>query len=209
MPWQRRSRARLEIETLEDRLTPAIGYGGGAVVAHVQVQALFYGTYWSTSDGQQSASDINAYLQYLVNSPFMDVMNEYGVGRGTFWATALSIHPFGPYEDSTITCWPMHAAIACRAFDSRCTSLCAPCLRTARKPADARLSRHLSLAGGGVVNYAVIANPVGNGTDGSMNVFQTSRIQFRTSCRGGNRSRCWGCRSITGRRDRRRVDQPT
>ena len=83
MHRQRKIRPRLELETLEDRCTPAIGFHGGAVVAHVEVVALYYGNYWSTSSGMQSAAEINTFLSYIVNSPFMDSMNQYGVGRGT------------------------------------------------------------------------------------------------------------------------------
>jgi Domain of unknown function (DUF4214) len=76
-------RARLELEGLEDRLTPAFGFQGGLVVTHAQVVAVFYGTYWETAAGMQTGAQINNYLSYIVNSPFMDSLSPYGVGRGT------------------------------------------------------------------------------------------------------------------------------
>ena len=83
MRRQRQVQTRLELESLEDRWTPAIGFQGGPVVAHAQVVAVYYGDYWSTSTGMQSAAQINTYLSFIVNSAFMDTMNQYGVGRGT------------------------------------------------------------------------------------------------------------------------------
>ena len=179
MNWQRRSRARLELETLEDRCTPAIGFGGGAVVAHVQVQALFYGTYWSTSDGQQSASDINTYLSYLVDSSFMDVMNEYGVGHGTFLGNGI--------VDPGLLGASIQVEIANDITAGRLPGASINTLYVVFTPPNVSVTSGsesslldffgyhniFSYGATGVVNYAVIANPIGNGTDGSMTVFQT------------------------------------
>ncbi len=185
MPWQRRSSARLELETLEDRCTPAIGFGGGAVVPHVQVQALFYGTYWSTSDGQQSAADINSYLSYLVNSPFMDVMNEYGVGRGAFLGNGIvdpGLLGAVSVSDATIQVEIANDITAGRLPGASINNLYIVFTPPNVSVTSGSESSLLDFFGyhdifhyavTGTVNYAVIANPIGNGNDGSMTAFQT------------------------------------
>jgi hypothetical protein len=185
MPRQRRSRTHLELESLEDRCTPAISFGGGAVVAHVQVQALFYGTYWSTSDGQQSASAINTYLSYLVNSTFMDLMNEYGVGRGTFLGNGIG-DP-GLLGAATVSDATIQAEIANDITAGRLPGASINTLYIVFTPPNVSVtsgaeSSLLDFFGyhdifpygaSAVVNYAVIASPIGNGDDGSLSDFQT------------------------------------
>jgi len=73
----------LLIEQLECRQVPSITFHGGAVLPHVEVEGAFYGSYWGSGAGAQQGSDLNTYLQYIVNSSFMDDLAEYGVGRGT------------------------------------------------------------------------------------------------------------------------------
>jgi hypothetical protein len=78
-----RTLARLSLEQLEDRLVPSITYHGGPVLPHVEVEGLYYGSYWGGGAGALQASDLNTYLGYLANSSYMDMLVEYGVGRGT------------------------------------------------------------------------------------------------------------------------------
>ena len=185
MNRQRKNNSRLELETLEDRLTPAIGFLGGPVVANVQVQALFYGTYWSTSDGQQSAADINTYLSYLVNSTFMDVMSEYGVGRGSFLGNGIvdpGLLGAVSVSDATIQVELANDITAGRlpgASFNKVYIVFTPPNVTVVSGAESSLidffGYHDTFAYGatGIVNYAVIASPVGNGDDGSLTDFQT------------------------------------
>ena len=114
MHWQRRpagwnSNSRI--------CTPAIGFGGGAVVP-CSGQALFYGTYWSTSDGQ-SASDINNTCLSRGRRS-VDVMNGFGEGRhvsgqrhvdpGLLKRVTVSDAPFGWKSPTT------SPPAACRAL---------------------------------------------------------------------------------------------
>src|SRR5438132_700743 len=78
-----RARRQLHLEPLEERNVPAITYHGGALLPHVAVEADYVGNFWSTAAGLQEASDLNNFLDYLVNSPYMDMLSEYGVGRGS------------------------------------------------------------------------------------------------------------------------------
>ncbi len=185
MHRQRRTRVRLELETLEDRCTPAIGFQGGAVVANVQVEAVFYGTYWSTSDGQQSAAEINTFLSYIVNSTFMDLMNEYGVGRGTSLGAGI-VDP-GLLGAATVSDQTIQVDLANDITAARLPGASINTLYIVFTPPNVAVvsgtesslldffGYHNTFPYGatGIVNYAVIANPIGNGDDGSMTDFQT------------------------------------
>jgi hypothetical protein len=84
-PTARNARPRLE--ALEERVVPTVTYHGGAVLSHVEVQALYYGSNWVNNPSlNQRAVNFEGFLSYLVNSPYMDMLNQagYGVGRGTF-----------------------------------------------------------------------------------------------------------------------------
>jgi hypothetical protein len=74
--------------------TPQVAYHGGMLLTHVQVQEIFLGSGWNSSPAnQQDAQALNGYLQYLTNSPYMDMLGEYyedlpfvgpvNVGRGS------------------------------------------------------------------------------------------------------------------------------
>jgi hypothetical protein len=76
-----------ELTPLESRDVPTVLYYGGNVLPHVEAQALYYGSGWL---GSPTASQFEAYLQYLVNSPYMDTLTNagYGVGRGS-WSQGI------------------------------------------------------------------------------------------------------------------------
>jgi hypothetical protein len=79
----RKQSAALIVEQLEDRAVPSITYHGGPVLAHVEAEGVYYGSYWGQGAGAQQGSDLNTYLQFITNSSYMDMLSEYGVGRGT------------------------------------------------------------------------------------------------------------------------------
>ena len=66
----RRSRG-LMFERLEDRaLLTELTYHGGPVLTHIDVQPIFYGSYWTnTAVGQQTATALMRYLDDMVNAP--------------------------------------------------------------------------------------------------------------------------------------------
>src|SRR5437870_903151 len=93
--WSRRTRAgrpaagraRPALEPLEDRWVPTVTYHGGPLLPSVEATALFFGSAWSSTPSlSQQAVTLDNYLQYLVNSPYMDMLTNagYGVGRGQF-----------------------------------------------------------------------------------------------------------------------------
>jgi hypothetical protein len=64
-----------------------VTYHGGALLPHVDVQALYYGSDWSNNStyyGQ--AGYLEGFLKTIVNSSYMDMLAKdgYGVGRGSF-----------------------------------------------------------------------------------------------------------------------------
>jgi hypothetical protein len=88
LPFPRRRApigARPRLEALEDRWLPTVTYHGGPVLAHVEVQALYYGSAWYASANPQAAY-LEGFLNSIVNSSYMDMMYTagYGVGRGSF-----------------------------------------------------------------------------------------------------------------------------
>jgi hypothetical protein len=93
----RRHARPLSLETLEDRrvlshgfapILPDVSYHGGPLLTSVQVQSVYYGTSWSSNDGQQQLiQEENGFLNYFVTSPYMTALNQYKVGNGTFFGS--------------------------------------------------------------------------------------------------------------------------
>ncbi len=79
-------RVRPEVEALEDRLVPAVTYHGGAVLPHVEVQAVFYGSTWQHGPYRGQARRLDGFLNTVVQSSYLDQLTEAGycVGRGSW-----------------------------------------------------------------------------------------------------------------------------
>jgi hypothetical protein len=86
------SRIPPSLEALEDRCLPTVSYFGGPLIPHVEVNTLFLGQQWLPSTPNnlsQLRNGLNSYLQALVNSPYMDMLGQFGVGRGSFNSTGV------------------------------------------------------------------------------------------------------------------------
>jgi len=86
--WRREalSVVAAQVEQLESRALLTVTYHGGALLPHVEAQAVYLGADWqNTSSLQTQTGQIDTYLATLVNSPYMDMMANagYNVGRGT------------------------------------------------------------------------------------------------------------------------------
>ncbi len=185
MHRQLRIRTRLQLETLEDRCTPAFGFQAGVVMAHAQVVPVFFGDYWSTSTGMQSAAQINTFLSSIVNSAFMDTMNQYGVGRGTLVGVGI-IDP-GLSGVSAISDSVVQAQLANDIATGRLPAASNNTLYIVFTPPNVTVSATVesttydalgyhnafAYSVSSVVDYAVIKNPVGNGTVSSLSTFQS------------------------------------
>jgi hypothetical protein len=78
-------RPRLMVEELEQRQVPTVSYHGGALLRHVEVQPVFLGSDWFSAPNSQSAGQLQGFLNYVTNSPYMDMLTAagYAVGRGS------------------------------------------------------------------------------------------------------------------------------
>jgi hypothetical protein len=56
---------------------------GGSVIPHVNVDAMAYGSTWNQGEPLQNAVQVRSFLSDVTNSPYMDMLGEYGVGRGS------------------------------------------------------------------------------------------------------------------------------
>jgi hypothetical protein len=76
--------SRPGLEELESRLVLTLSYHGGPLLVHPDVEILYYGSQWLTDPAlKQQANQINQFFQTLTNSAYLDMLNEYGVGRGS------------------------------------------------------------------------------------------------------------------------------
>jgi hypothetical protein len=92
--WQRNGRkgTRLRkvcplLNELETRVVPAVTASdfidhGGPVLDHVQLEVVYLGSAWNSSALQPTVKQIDTFMQYLVASPFMSTLAQYGVSPG-------------------------------------------------------------------------------------------------------------------------------
>jgi hypothetical protein len=72
--------------------TAQLTYRGGPLITAVKIFTLFWGSEWTQTANQQTASQLNDFFTYLVTSPLIDQLAEYSVsqyqiGYGTFVGT--------------------------------------------------------------------------------------------------------------------------
>jgi hypothetical protein len=92
------------VEPLEDRNLMSVVYGGGPLLPHVQIETVFYGQEWYTDPAlYQSTGTIDGYFADITQSSYMDLLNEYGVGRGNFLDGVINLGnpPRGSVVDDT------------------------------------------------------------------------------------------------------------
>jgi len=91
-------RVSLSCELLEDRLQPTVTYHGGALLPHVQPEAVYIGSNWATYQGYMKIRALDTYLSFLVQSPYMDALTQagYAVGRGFAVSGAIIPTPLNP-----------------------------------------------------------------------------------------------------------------
>jgi hypothetical protein len=71
-------------------------YNGGAVIRSPQVYTTFWGPQWSDATHAVRADRMNQFIQDLLNSDYMNVLSQYGVGSGTGAAGAFIAASFVP-----------------------------------------------------------------------------------------------------------------
>jgi hypothetical protein len=104
-------RARLQIESLEDRRVMSVTYHGGALLPHVEVQGLYVGNQWSSNPTLHSQTGyLEGFLSNIVDSTYMDALTNagYGVGRGSASGGKISLAALASgstLNDSTLRSW--------------------------------------------------------------------------------------------------------
>jgi hypothetical protein len=82
------------MEQLEDRQVLSVTYHGGALMPNVEVQALYYGSDWNNNSTYYNQTGyLDGFLNNIVHSSYMDMLNSagYGVGRGSFDGGKISL----------------------------------------------------------------------------------------------------------------------
>jgi hypothetical protein len=64
-------------------------YNGGAVIRSPQVYTTFWGPRWSDAAHAPRADRMSQFLRDLLNSDYMNVLSQYGVGAGAFVASTF------------------------------------------------------------------------------------------------------------------------
>ncbi|HLJ09983.1 MAG TPA: fibronectin type III domain-containing protein [Planctomycetaceae bacterium] len=78
-----------QIEELESRQLPTVTFHGGALLANVEAQPVYFGSDWkATAALSAQAGQLGQFVSTIVNSPYMDMLSNagYHVGRGAFSA---------------------------------------------------------------------------------------------------------------------------
>ncbi len=61
---------------------PQFSWHGGPIVPNPQVFSSFWGPTWTKSANQKRATRLNQYLKDLLQSKYMNILTQYGVGQG-------------------------------------------------------------------------------------------------------------------------------
>jgi hypothetical protein len=84
-------------------------YRGGPLLTAVEVVTFFWGAVWNEATTQATAQALNGFFQFVVASPYLDQLAEYGtpqlkIGRGRYAGTARVTDPApgASVTDSTI-----------------------------------------------------------------------------------------------------------
>jgi hypothetical protein len=82
---------------------PNFTWQGGPVIATPEVHTTFWGALWSDASHQARAQRLNQYHQDLLQSEFMNVLSQYGVGQGAGKAGTFVGGTFIPNVPTTLT----------------------------------------------------------------------------------------------------------
>jgi hypothetical protein len=172
-------------ELLEDRNLMSVVYGGGPLIEHVQVETVFYGRQWYNDPTlYQSTGTIDGYFADITQSSYMDLLNEYGVGRGNFLDGVINLGspPRGSVVDDTEIQTMLDTGIHRGYFDTPTSNqlyfvFTPPNVLVTAGDGDSQhefLGYHTMFRDPtlGPIYYAVIPHPIGNANIFGFNSFQ-------------------------------------
>jgi hypothetical protein len=178
-------RTSLALEGLENRNLMSVTYHGGPLLQNVQIESVFYGQNWYYDQNlYQSTGSIDGYLNDISQSSYMDMLNEYGVGRGNFLDGVINLsNPSrGSVVDDTEIQSMLASGIRQGIFDAPSPNQLYFVFTTPNVlvTAGGENSQHDFLGyhnafndpALGPIYYAVIAHPVGNADVRGFNAFQ-------------------------------------
>jgi len=82
---------------------PNFAWHGGPVIANPEVHTTFWGALWSDASHQARAQRLSQYHQDLLQSDFMNVLSQYGVGQGAGKAGTFAGATAIPNVPTTLT----------------------------------------------------------------------------------------------------------
>jgi hypothetical protein len=100
--------ARLELQELEQRQVPTVNYYGGPLLQNVEVQAVYYGSDWSTDRTMYNQTgSLEDFLSKTAQGSYMDMLANagYNVGRGSLSRGVIApfnIDPMFYLQDSQV-----------------------------------------------------------------------------------------------------------
>jgi hypothetical protein len=83
----------LHVEGLEERCVPTVTYHGGALLTHVETQAVYLGSGWNSPTVSAQTGALDTYLASLVKGPYLEALTRAGYGVGTGTASAGVVDP--------------------------------------------------------------------------------------------------------------------
>jgi hypothetical protein len=167
-------------------LVPAITFHGGPVLSHVDVNNVFYGQSWKTTDPWGiGAAYLDKFQADITKSPYMSMLGEYGVGQGQFDKVDGVIGSSSPAAGSKVGDSQIQAMLTTEIFSGRLPwetgqqlyfVYLSPNVQSKWDVANNTLGHHGSYLlpyFNTPVYYAVIVNPIGNsGFNGSLTTYQ-------------------------------------
>lgn len=91
------------LEAMEERVVPTVNYYGGNLLPHVQAQALYLGSEFSSGTTNAETTTLNSYLSALVTGPYLQALTTAGYNVGTGTAKAGGIDKTSIASGSIIT----------------------------------------------------------------------------------------------------------
>jgi hypothetical protein len=88
--------------TITAAANPGFAWHGGPVVARPRLMSSFWGPTWSSPANKARAGRLNQYLKDLLQSKYMNILTQYGVGAGVFVRSSFVANVSNELTDTSI-----------------------------------------------------------------------------------------------------------